>query len=212
MLDATTNADLGTWNTGTYNYDVAVDPLPGDVWVSDVSHNLLQHLSGVDGHKVAQEQLQGFGYSVALDVVRQRAFVAQGLANRLAVVNMLTHAVEGQAPVGNLPFSVDVDPVLGRVFVANSYGSSMSVYDEALQSVLTFRLSGSPSSVAVNPLRHEAYVALATRDEVLTLDTVSYGLTDVVPLGRAPQGLSVDPLTGRGYVALFNTHRLGIVP
>src|SRR3984957_20546950 len=70
------------------------------------------------------------------------------------------YAVTATIAVGSFPQGVAVDPTTGTAYVANFRGGTVSVIDEATDTVTaTIGVSCMPQAVAVDPDTHTAYVA-----------------------------------------------------
>ncbi len=61
--------------------------------------------------------------------------------------------------VGHNPYSVAVNPVTNKIYVANDSSNNVTVIDGATNSPTTVIVGTSPSSVAVNPVTNKIYVA-----------------------------------------------------
>ena len=63
-------------------------------------------------------------------------------------------------PVGSGPYGVAVDPAAGTVYATNNYAGTVSVVDEATNTVTaTVPVGSGPYGMAVDPAAHTAYVA-----------------------------------------------------
>lgn len=99
---------------------------------------------------VPNDKIQPVG--IAIDKNRTRAYVALGMANRIAVINAQTLEIEKYLLVGsrvwNLAFSTDQK----RLYAANGASNDVSIVDLETQSVTkSIGVGNSPWGVAVKP-------------------------------------------------------------
>ncbi len=103
---------------------------------------------------------------------------------------------------GSQPVALAINPLTGRVYVANQGSNNVTVIDEATDSTATVSVGGYPSAIAVSPSTNKIYVANANSNNVTVIDGAS-NATTAVAAGRCPQALAINPATNKIYVANY---------
>lgn len=142
----------------------------------------------------------------------ERLYVAENLADSIAVVNLRTGLVEQRLPTGRYPYGVAVTPG-GAVFVSNWGASTLSLFapDSSGRLVAQPALEAGrhPSALLVNPAGNRLFVASGSTDRVTVIDPVSRmklsELADPPPAGpgegSTPNALALSPDGTRLFVA-----------
>ncbi len=125
---------------------------------------------------------------------------------------------------GSEPDAVDVDPSVHTAYVANLGTGTLSVIDDANQSVVktvVIGASSQPSSVSVDPTNHEVMVALSGTSAVAELSSATCNATTVsscvlrrLKVGTSigdVQGVVANPDTGTAYVTLETENKVAAV-
>ncbi len=134
-----------------------------------------------------------------------------GLHQYLVAYDALGREQLGRTPIGGDPRGMAIDPRNGRIYVANSWTSDVSVIDgNTLRLVATVPLGLRPLGVALGK-DGEVYVANSNSDNVAVIDSESNRLLQVVPLSIIPRGMAVHPDTGRLYVACASTNSVFVL-
>ncbi|HEY8022643.1 MAG TPA: beta-propeller fold lactonase family protein, partial [Thermoanaerobaculia bacterium] len=149
---------------------------------------------------------------IALSPRGDRLYVAEDLANDLAVVDLASGRVVQRAPTGPYPYAVAVAPD-GAVYVSAWGGTEVSVFTPAADGRLAaagrVEVGRHPSALLLNASGSRLFVALASLDRVAVVDTrarrVTAVLRDPPPAGPAegstPDALALDPTGARLFVA-----------
>ena len=91
------------------------------------------------------------------------------------------------------PGGVAVDPGTRTVYVANIGDGTVSVIDEATNTVTaTIGVGNGPNGIAADPTTHTLYVANGLGDDITIIDTASRKAIISIPVGRVPWGIVVD--------------------
>jgi YVTN family beta-propeller protein len=101
---------------------------------------------------------------------------------------------------GTSPFSVAVNPVTNKIYVANSGSDNVTVIDGATNATITVAAGTNPVSVAVNPVTNKIYVANEGSGNVTVIDGAT-NATTTVAAGTNPVSVAVNPVTNKIYVA-----------
>jgi len=144
---------------------------------------------------------------VATDSVTGRVFVP-GQSNGqywLFVVSDFT--VTDSVQIADLGQGVAYNPSLDRVYVTLYGQASVQVIDPTALAVVDSLPAGSagggPNDVAVNPVTNRFYVTIANEQSVWVYDASTDTLITTVFVGPYPDGIDVDVVRNRIYVARF---------
>src|SRR6185369_10941332 len=98
------------------------------------------------------------------------------------------------------PKKVAVNPVSGKIYVANAGGNSLSVVNGATHAVAPIALGASPIDLAINPATNRIYALVSAAVKVIdgANDTVIATVSGASSFAAA---LSVDPALNRIFVS-----------
>lgn len=151
-VDTNTNMVVGSERevSGGYAsaFGAAIDPVANIVIVTDTGGNLnfIDSSDGVTTLAVGETSLEG----VAIDKNTHRAYVANNGGDSVLVVDIISHTVVNEIPVGTAPLGVAIDPATKRVYVANSGSNNVSVIDTTTNTVIaTIPVGNTPKGVAI---------------------------------------------------------------
>ena len=162
---------------------------------------------------------------LALSPDGRRLYVAENLGDELAVIDLATGRTVQRLPTERYPYGVTVAPN-GRVFVSAWGGTTVSVFDPAaggtLGRVRDVQVARHPSSLLLDRAGRRLFVASASTDRVVVLDTRTLvpvaTLTDAPPAGRTgpvregstPSALALAPDESRLYVAESDNNAIAV--
>lgn len=215
-------------------YDVAVDPVTGDIFVADTYNHRIQVFDSTY-EPLPSRAFGGFGtttgrlnfpHAVAFDAVNRRVLVADTYNNRIQAFlpdGTPADVFDGTNVIGGFlwPFGVAVDPS-GRVFVANTAHHRIEVFSAEGAPLRTIGLG---TEGHANGQFNWPWSIEATADRVLVADQLnnriqvfandpsntflfSIGEHDD-PLLELPLGVSVGP-TDRIYITDTNHHQVKV--
>ncbi|MEO5798702.1 MAG: bifunctional YncE family protein/alkaline phosphatase family protein [Gemmatimonadales bacterium] len=161
--------------------------------------------------KKPKEAGQRYPAGIALSPDGRFLYVAENLADSLAVFEVATGRILRRLPTGRYPYGVVVAPN-GNVFVSQWNGSAVLVFDGwggTMEQVATVPAGRHPSALLLNPEGTRLFVASASTDRVTVIDATSYTrlgeLRDPPPEGpeegSTPNGLSLSVDGTRLFVA-----------
>jgi YVTN family beta-propeller protein len=112
-----------------------------------------------------------FPAGMALSADGHFLYVAENLADQLAVIDTVAGSLVAEIPVGRLPWGVAMHPMLPQVYVSNRADRTVSVIDTELRQVVATVHTGSgPNAVAVSPDGGKIFVADASSDDLTVFD------------------------------------------
>ncbi|MFK0238135.1 beta-propeller fold lactonase family protein [Streptomyces vinaceus] len=131
------------------------------------------------------------------------AYVANGLAGSLSVVDTADDTVTSTIDVGDDPNGVAVSPDGNRVFVANRLSDTVSLVVPAAGAALSVPVGDNPVGVAVSPDGTRAYVTNTISNDmtVIAADAIPPSVIATVHVGTRPQDVAVSADGTRAYVA-----------
>ncbi len=124
-------------------------------------------------------------------------YVANQGSNSVSVISSLTDSVIATLPVGGGPSFLFYDKRLGRLYVVNTSGSSITVFDTSGTGtpVLlgTVPVGAAPLSIAVLGDGSRAYVANSGDDTVTVIDAASLTVKSTIQVGENPVFIATAP-------------------
>lgn len=130
----------------------------------------------------------------------------------LMMAVLLAWTAQGQTvqtiPVGWAPNAVVANSVTNQIYVSNWLDNSLTIVNGATNATTTIALGASPQALAVNS-SNKVYVAVSDNlnGSVAVIDGNTESIIAMVPVGRGPSAVAVDPNTDFVYVtnAVDNT-------
>jgi YVTN family beta-propeller protein len=99
------------------------------------------------------------------------------------------------------PHAVVANPRTNKVYAVNMHGGSVTVIDNARNSVHTIKVGDEPAAIAVNPVTNKIYVGNAGSGTVSVIDGATDQVTATVEVGALPYVVTANPVTNKIYVA-----------
>jgi YVTN family beta-propeller protein len=131
---------------------------------------------------------------IAVNSAGTLAVVVEHNLNAIAILNLSTNKVIGQANVGRGPVSVAI--VGNRAFVVNQDSDSVTVLDlSSLVPVATIAVGRAPSSISVDTARNRLLITNTSSGTVSVIDLTSLKVTSTVPLTSNSRPMSVRVLS-----------------
>jgi YVTN family beta-propeller protein len=95
---------------------------------------------------------------------------------------------------GQIPCAIAVDSSSGKVFVANYASHSVTVLDDASNTVLaTVDVNSWPQAIAIDPGNHRVYVASTHDGTTAVLDATTNSLLSTLKTDNSPFAIAVNP-------------------
>ena len=149
-----------------------------------------------------------------------RLYVAENLADSLAVIDVASHAVVQRLSTGRYPYGVVVAPD-GKVYVSSWNGSFVGVFSPSagrLSPGEWIDVGRHPSALLLNRDGSRLFVASASTDRIAVIDTKSQKriaeLRDPPPAGpdegSTPNALALSPDESRLYVAEADANAVAV--
>ncbi len=131
---------------------------------------------------------------------REFAYVSNGGANTVSVLDLVYLRPDRTLQVGNNPTGLAVNPVKNEIYAVNTQSGSVSVIDTARNAVVvTIPVGRQPYFLSVDPEGHRAFVANSGSNTVSVLDLDKRRVVEVAGAGEQP-GLARIAPDGRSLV------------
>ena len=138
--------------------------------------------------------------AVAVDGATHTAYVLNGTAGTVSVIDTRSKAVTGELTVGESPEHVAIDPVAHTAYVDDTSGQKVWVINTRTNKVTrTIRAGCCSQAVAVDGYAHTAYVTESDRT-VSVIDTASSKKTGSISVPDHSASLAVDPVAHTTYL------------
>jgi len=174
---------------GGWDY-LNLDPASGDLYITRGSHVLV--VDPVKGAVLADiADLQGVHGTV---FVKDRAYITEGGANRLAVVDKKRFKKIGNIAVGERPDGVLYDDASGRIFTFNGKSDDATAVDPATGKVIgTVALGGKPEAASSDG-HGTIFVNIEDKNELAAFDAKTLAVKAHYPLTscESPSGQAID--------------------
>jgi serine/threonine protein kinase, bacterial len=133
----------------------------------------------------------------------------------VSTVDLHTHSVISQTPVGRGPLRLAVTPSGDRVLTPATRDDSVAIIPTATSATPTVSanvLVGSfPLAVAVSPDSRRAYVTNYGSGSVSVIDIAAGAVTTTIPVGVQPAAVVVSPNGRHAYVANFGSNTVSVI-
>ncbi|MDE3104842.1 MAG: YncE family protein [Acidobacteriota bacterium] len=152
--------------------------------------NVLQRITGFKG-------LHG----VALDPENKYAYISDGGANAVVVLDRHSYAKVSSIAAGTNPDGIAYEPVTRTVWALNGRSQDATVIDATTQQVVaTVKVPGKPEAPEVDG-KGSVYINIETKNELVRVDAKTRAVTGEWPLKgcESPSGLAVDSVHRRVY-------------
>jgi YVTN family beta-propeller protein len=179
---------------GGWDY-LNLDPASGNLFITRGTHVMV--VNPASGKLLADiTGLQGI-HGTAF--IGGRAYVTEGGANRLAVIDTKTFSKVSEIAVGTRPDGVLYDPVSKRLFTFNGTSNDATAIDAASGKVAgTVALGGKPEA-AVSDGAGTIFVNIEDKSELVSFDAATLAVKHHYPLApcQEPSGMAADLAHGR---------------
>jgi YVTN family beta-propeller protein len=179
---------------GGWDY-LNLDPATGTLYITRGSHVMV--VDPDKGTTLADiADLQGIHGTV---FVKDRAYVTEGGANRLAVIDKKSFKKIGEIAVGERPDGILYDAASGRIFTFNAKSGDATAVDPVTgKSVGSVTLGGKPEAASSDGAG-TIFVNIEDKNELVAFDAKTLAVKSRHPLTgcESPSGQSIDTRHGR---------------
>jgi len=186
---------------GGWDY-LNLDPATGNLFITRGSHVMV--VDPATGKQVGDiTGLQGIHGTV---FIGNRAYVSEGGANRIAVIDTKALSKIGQIAVGQRPDGILYDDFSKRIFTFNSTSKDATAVDPVSgQAVGTVALGGKPEA-AISDGAGTIFVNIEDKSELVSFDAKTLAVKQHYPLApcEEPSGGAADLAHGRMFSGCDN--------
>jgi YVTN family beta-propeller protein len=179
---------------GGWDY-LNLDPATGNLFITRGSH--LMVVDPVSGKLLADiTGLQGIHGTV---FVGNRAYVSEGAADQVAVIDAKSFAKLSAIKVGGRPDGILYDPASRHIFTFNATSKDATAVDPVTGKVVgTVALGGKPEA-AVSDGAGTIFVNIEDKSELVAFDAATLAVKQHYPLApcQEPSGIAADLAHGR---------------
>jgi DNA-binding beta-propeller fold protein YncE len=148
---------------------------------------------------------------MAVDVRRQRLFVAELGNNTLGVVDLAQNKLLRTITGLKTPQGVGYEPAADTVYVANAGDGAVHLFEGAdLVPAGTVALGEDADNIRVDVAGRRVFVSYG-KGALAVIDATTRQKVADVPLDEHPEGFQLDPEAGRVFVNLPNTRSIAVV-
>jgi anion transporter len=183
---------------------INLDPDSRQLFISHVTG--IEVLDADSGRRIGHIADTPGVHGIALASEFGRGFVGNGKTDTVSVIDLKTLAHTGELKAGKKPDAIVYDPGTHKVIVADAESHSVTIIDAATPKVLaTIDIGGAPEYIATD-LKGTAWVDVADKDSIATIDMKALKVTAMTPLPgcKEPTALSIDRGKGRLYIGCRN--------
>lgn len=118
--------------------------------------------------------------------------------NSVTVINLRTDQTAGTITVGPHPWNLVAVPSTNQVYVGVSAANAVAVI-RGMHVIKDIAVGNSPHGVAWDKNNRMLFVNNSLSNNVSLINTVQNMVTQTIPVGTQPQGISINPVTGWAY-------------
>ncbi|SFC28885.1 Por secretion system C-terminal sorting domain-containing protein [Flexibacter flexilis DSM 6793] len=149
---------------------------------------------------------QSYSLTVSANPNAVYAYVPNGFANTVSVINTSTNAVTATISVGSTPLGVAVNPAGTRAYISNQNSNSLSVINTSTNTVMaTVTVGSTPQNVVVSPDGNKVYVVNYSSGTISVINATTNTVTATISVTANPNGIAVSADGSKVYVShIFN--------
>ena len=217
VIDGDTDTVIANVTVGNQPFGIGANEATNKVYVTNAGRGVAAPggISIVDGASNTAESAntsafttQSFQGPVVANEVTNKIYFNNASA-ALGVLDGITKiATPFPTPIG-APFSISVNKVLNRVYVAASNG--LNVINGDTDAVITTINLTSTGGIAINEITHRIFVTNPSNDTLTIIDGASNAVVDVIPVGDNPTIVAVNDLTNRIYLGNRDQRTVSVI-
>jgi YVTN family beta-propeller protein len=198
-------AAIGTVSVGNGPSSLALDPVLGEIYVTNSQSGAISVLSNVTGQVLATFSTGPCPTGIAFDPVFDEMFVTDACSNVVSVIQDSSNSIVATIPAGVGPTGIAYDGLQGYLIAANSGSNSVSVISDAINAVVnTIGVGPGPMGVAYDYGVQRAYVTNTQGSSVSVVNPLGGNMPlaqTLIPVGQCPEGIAYDPGMSEVFVA-----------
>lgn len=113
---------------------------------------------------------------------------------------------------GSYPVGITVNPYTNKIYVADQYSNTVSVFDANTDKLVKTITTGIfPYSIDSNLFNNRIYVTNRGSNDVTVIDSSTDLIIDNIPVGTSPVQVTVDPSNNWVYVANIDSNSISVI-
>lgn len=124
---------------------------------------------------------------------------------------LAAQTIVGNLSLGDGPVAAAVDPVLGKVYIANHGSNTVTAVNEYANSTFTIGVGSAPAAIAVNPATGMVFVVNEADGTVSVINGATNAVMATISTGHSPVAVAANSGTNQVYVANRDDNTLTIL-
>lgn len=113
---------------------------------------------------------------------------------------------------GSYPVGITLNPFTNKIYVANQYSNTVSVFDAKTDKLIKTIPTGIfPYSIDTNQFNNRIYVTNRGSDDVTVIDGSTDSVIDNITVGKSPVQVSVDQSSSWVYVTNIDSNSISVI-
>jgi YVTN family beta-propeller protein len=229
VIDGSTDTVIDNiTNIGEKPGGLAIDPILNRLYVANYGSNTVSVIDTSNDRLVTTISHVGKNPAdIAIDTNEVESnnliFVANYGSNNVSVINGLNYAVVANITnIGEKPSALAIDPVINRLYIANSGSDTISVIDYYFstktnkfnaQLVHTIKAAKFPGSIYLDKNTNSLFVANRDSNDVSIIDAASNNILENITVGNSPSGITGtgNPNNDKIYVSNYGSNTVSVI-
>lgn len=148
--------------------------------------------------------------------------IGVGITNFSHYDSGFTEDVQGQSTntskfisgfsTGSYPVGITINPFTGKIYVANQYSNTVSVFDAKTDKLVKTIPTGIfPYSIDSNQYNNRIYVTNRGSNDITVIDGATDSVIDNITVGKSPVQASVDQSSNMVYVSNIDSNSISVI-
>jgi len=176
---------------------IAVNEATNRIYVANAGAGTVSVVDGESNAVTANVKVGDRPYAIAANPATNKIYVSVAFGDAITVIDGATNSTTA-GKIGNAD-SIAIDAKLDKVFLAGYEDTNLTLVDASPKVVGKVAAGIHLWGLAVNEGTHTLYATRSGNAELVALDEVS-GTMKIVPVGRIPCVVAVNPTTNMIYV------------
>ncbi len=113
---------------------------------------------------------------------------------------------------GSYPVGITMNPITNKIYVANQYSNTVSVFDAKTDRLIsTIRTGIFPYSIDANEFNNRIYVTNRGSNDVTVIDGSTDSVIDKITVGKSPVQVAVDQSSNWVYVTNIDSSSISVI-
>jgi len=148
---------------------------------------------------------------MAVDLKRQRLFVAELGNDSVSIVDLGNRRVIGRIPGLKEPQGVGYEPSTDMLYVANAGDGSVRLFEgNNYKAAGRIELGSDADNIRIDPASHRVFIGYGD-GALAVIDPTTRGKVGDVPVKAHPEGFQIDPDSSQIFVNVPDAHGIAVV-